>query len=78
MKIKILFFGILTDISKQNEIEINNVDNVADLKSYLFKTYPNMKDMDFTIALNKEIISNNEDKFKNNDELALLPPFAGG
>ena len=77
MKIKILFFGILTDITKKSKIEIEGINNLSDLKSYLFKTYPNLKNMDFRIALNKEII-NNDAIFKTNDEIALLPPFAGG
>ncbi len=77
MKIKILFFGILTDISKETNIELNNINNVTELKSYLFKTFPKIKDIDFRIALNKEIILDNV-SFKNNDEIALLPPFAGG
>lgn len=77
MKIKILFFGILTDITKKSKIEIEGINNLSDLKSYLFKTYPNLKNMDFRIALNKEII-NDDAIFKANDEIALLPPFAGG
>lgn len=77
MKIKVLFFGILTDISKKNKEEIKGVENLTDLKAYLFKTYPEMKDMDFRYALNKEIINDNV-SFKDKDELALLPPFAGG
>ncbi|MBN1251815.1 MAG: MoaD/ThiS family protein [Bacteroidales bacterium] len=77
MKINVLFFGILTDISKQSKIELSGIENISSLKSYLWNTYPEIKNMDFRIAVNKEII-NDSTVFKNGDEIALLPPFAGG
>jgi len=77
MKIKVLFFGMLTDISKIGSIELENIENISSLKSYLWNTYPKMKDMDFRFAINKEIIDEKSD-LNNGDEIALLPPFAGG
>jgi len=77
MKIKVLLFGMLTDITEKTSFELDEVSNVADLKSYLNKTYPKIKEINFSIARNKEIITN-DTSFKDSDEIALLPPFAGG
>ncbi len=77
MKIKILFFGILTDITKKNQLELNEIKNVVELKSFLFKKYPKIMEINFRIAKNKEIINDSE-TFNNGDEIALMPPFAGG
>ena len=77
MKINVLFFGILTDIIGSNSIEIKDIESISMLKSWLWKNYPKTKEMDFQVALNKNIIEGKVD-FKNGDEIALLPPFAGG
>lgn len=77
MKINVLFFGILTDIIKSSSLEIEDVENIRQLKSWLWKNYPKTKDMDFQIALNKNIVDG-KFELKDGDEVALLPPFAGG
>ncbi len=77
MKVNVLFFGILTDIVKTSSMQIDDVENIRQLKSWLWKNFPQTKDMDFQIALNKNIIDGKHD-LKDGDEVALLPPFAGG
>ncbi|MDF1548283.1 MAG: MoaD/ThiS family protein [Bacteroidales bacterium] len=77
MKINVLFFGILTDITGTSSMEIEDIENIRLLKSWLWKNYPKTKDMDFQIALNKNIIEGKAE-LNDGDEVALLPPFAGG
>ena len=77
MKIKVYFFGILTDITGTPEQEIKDVESISALKSWLWRNYPKSKEMDFQVAVNKKLIEGKID-FKNGDEIALLPPFAGG
>ena len=77
MKIKVYYFGILTDITGSNEQELKDIENLSALKSWLWRTYPKSKEMDFQVAHNKKIIEGKAD-FKNGDEVALLPPFSGG
>jgi sulfur-carrier protein len=77
MKIKVYFFGILTDITGTSEQELPDIENLSALKSWLWRTYPKSKEMDFQVALNKKIVDG-KPEFKNGDEIALLPPFAGG
>lgn len=77
MKIKILFFGILTDIVQNQSIEIENIHSISELKQKLFADYPKLTAYNFQISVNKKI-EKGEFLFQNNDEIALLPPFAGG
>ena len=77
MKINVLFFGILSELTGKNALEIDGIENLMALKSYLWKTFPGIKEMDFRFAINKEIIDGKVE-FKTGDEIALLPPFAGG
>lgn len=77
MKINVLFFGILSEITKKQNLELADIVNLRALQSYLWKTYPEIKDMDYRFAINKEIVDGKVE-FKDGDEVALLPPFAGG
>lgn len=77
MKVKVLFFGILTDLVGSNSKEVDDVENIRQLKSWLWKNYPKTKDMDFQVAINQNIIDGKVE-LKDGDEVALLPPFAGG
>ncbi len=76
-KIMILFFGRLKDIVGTNEIVVSDIKDIEDLKRYLFEKFPKLKGEIFSIALNYEIIHTNEN-LKDNDEVALIPPVAGG
>ncbi len=77
MKISVLFFGILAEVAGNSSLHFKGIENLRALKSHLWKTYPEMKEMDFRFAVNKEIVDGKVE-FKNGDEIALLPPFAGG
>ena len=77
MEIKVLLFGMLSEITGATELKLKDIENIRMLQSYLWKNYPEMKDMDYRFAVNKEIIDGKYE-LKNGDEVALLPPFAGG
>jgi molybdopterin synthase sulfur carrier subunit len=76
-KIRVLFFGRLRDVVGTNEIIASDIKDIEDLKKYLFEKFPKLKVEIFSIALNYEIIHTNEN-LKDNDEVALIPPVAGG
>jgi molybdopterin synthase sulfur carrier subunit len=76
-KIRVLFFGRLKDIVGTNEIVASDIKDIEDLKRYLFEKFPKLKGEIFSVALNYEIIHTNEN-LKDNDEVALIPPVAGG
>jgi molybdopterin synthase sulfur carrier subunit len=76
-KIRVLFFGRLRDVVGTNEIVASDIKDIEDLKRYLFEKFPKLKGEIFSVALNYEIIHTNEN-LKDNDEVALIPPVAGG
>ena len=77
MKIKILFFGILSDITGKEELHLSDVKSTDALNNKLHTLFPGMKNITYRIAVNKEMVSN-DTELKDGDEAAFLPPFAGG
>ncbi|NUM31201.1 MAG: MoaD/ThiS family protein [Bacteroidetes bacterium] len=77
MSLKILFFGQLTDITKKNEIITPFFEDTNTLINFLEKEYKGLKNAEYTLAVNKNIVKENK-VLHQNDEIALLPPFSGG
>jgi molybdopterin converting factor subunit 1 len=78
MKLKLLFFGVLTDITGFSETEL--VTDIADVKSlnaFLQNEHLFLKKYSYNIAVNQEIIADDK-KLIDGDEIAFLPPFSGG
>jgi molybdopterin converting factor small subunit len=79
MKLKLLFFGALTDVVSNKQQIVDGIDtkDVKTLDSFLKLKYPVLNSYKYKIAVNQQII--NENKLLNDgDEIAFLPPFAGG
>ena len=79
MNIKVLLFGILGDIvgKKNLELKNENVKTSDDLISHFTTHYPLMEKYKFQISVNQKVVSESI-ALKDNDEVAFLPPFAGG
>ncbi len=77
MKIQLLFFGILTDITGCDRVILKDILNTDELISKIEIDFPGLKEMTYRIAVNKMIINGNM-LLKDGDEIALLPPFSGG
>jgi molybdopterin synthase sulfur carrier subunit len=73
---KILLFGVLADVAGKSKIDIDGTD-VDSLKENLFARFPELKKYTFQFAVNQELIHNNV-LLNATDEIALLPPYAGG
>ena len=58
-------------------MKVNDSVTVDDMKMVILQKHPKLKKMNFQIARNLSIAAGDE-KINDNDELALLPPFAGG
>jgi molybdopterin converting factor small subunit len=79
MKIKLLFFGALTDVigAQEEIVEVNDNLDITYLNLDLLSRYPSLSNFKYKIALNK-IVVDKDQKLKEGDEVAFLPPFAGG
>ncbi len=78
MNIKILFFGKLVELTETSQLDfLVTKNNLTNLKEELFLKFPLLEKENFSIAVNKKIISD-EYIFNENDEIALMPPFSGG
>ncbi len=79
MELKIIYFGMIAEAISRTE-EIILVPEYCDLnKLYelLKNRYKQLHKLSFTIAVDKEIPSDNKILIPKN-EIALLPPFSGG
>lgn len=72
-----MFFGVLAEVAGTRMKHYNDVSSLAALKLRIEDDFPEIIHYDFRISLNSEIISD-KPNLKNGDEIALLPPFAGG
>lgn len=74
---KVLFFGRLKEIVGTSGLEIDGVDDLERLRKILLEKFPKLEKEVFAIAVNYEIVNGNI-PLEKNDEIALLPPIAGG
>jgi len=77
MSIQVKLFGTLADVVGKNEMQVQNVNDTDSLKEKLFFDFPDLKNKSFVVSVRKQI-SNGNQKIGIGDEVALLPPFAGG
>lgn len=77
MKVKVLLFGIFSERADTSKIIVEDVKDKNELMQRIGMEYAFLKEMKYLIAVNQEVINNNIE-LKDGDEIALLPPFAGG
>jgi molybdopterin synthase sulfur carrier subunit len=79
MKVRILFFGMIAEALETNVYSIENYhgQTIADLETHLKERYPRLNDFTYQIALNQVAVNHNAGLQAVN-EVAILPPFAGG
>lgn len=73
--IKLISFGKLKEILG-SDLEFE-AENSEELLNHLNEKFPPLKDLKLRIAVNQKIVSENTE-FKNNDVVALMPPYSGG
>ena len=77
MEIKVLFFGVLAEVAQTGFKHYNDIKSFSDLRLRIEDDFPEIVHYNYLIAVNNEII-NEEPGLKNGDEIAFMPPFAGG
>ncbi len=77
MQVKVLFFGVLSEVTGTDCKYYREVKSINELRHKIMDEYPGIEHYSFRISLNNELID--EDRgIADNDEVALMPPFAGG
>ncbi|MEP2936153.1 MAG: MoaD/ThiS family protein [Gilvibacter sp.] len=77
MNITIKYFGLLAEIAKRSDETITfTKTTVSELLEVLYEKYPELKEKDFQVAQNLEIVP--KDAVLTEADIALLPPFSGG
>lgn len=77
MIITIQYFGLIAEVTNQTEETIDFSGRlISELLESLYSKHPDLKNKDFQVAQNQELVS--ESTEITGQELALLPPFSGG
>lgn len=77
MHITVKYFGQIAEITHKDEESIEFSGNlISELIETLYSKYNLLKTKDFQVAQNQELVSVETELTGN--EIALLPPFAGG
>jgi molybdopterin synthase sulfur carrier subunit len=77
MAIKVLAFGQISDILSRSEMEFSAMKDTEELRREIAKQFPGLSALNYVISVNKKIVLQNT-SLKDNDVVALLPPFSGG
>ena len=77
MQLTIKYFGLIAEVTKCNEepLEFSGT-YINELLETVYLKYPKLKEKDFQVAQNNEIVS--KDIIITQTEIAILPPFSGG
>lgn len=78
MILKLKYFGMIAEATgKQSELIDITDNNLKDLDLLLKNTHPKIKNLAYKFAVNHKM-AQLDCELNENDEIALLPPFAGG
>lgn len=77
MEIRVLFFGVLSEVAGSGLKHYSGAKNLSDLKMRIADDFPEIVHYNYRIAVNDQIIDG-EHPLADGDEVAFLPPFAGG
>ena len=77
MKVNVMIFGQLTEVTAGNQITVENVDDTSSLIAEMCRIYPKLAHYHYLVAVNREVVHENT-PLTSNSTIALLPPFSGG
>ncbi|MEO9485737.1 MAG: MoaD/ThiS family protein [Ekhidna sp.] len=79
MPVTIKYFGAIAEVTgvTEEKVELSEVKNSLEiLKSNCLSKYESIGDLSFQLAVNQSLFTS--DSLSEGDEVAFLPPFAGG
>jgi molybdopterin synthase catalytic subunit len=81
VRVKVLFFGMLKDITGRaaEELELAEGSNLGDIFNHYADRFPRMRDyQDSIVVARNHEFSPRAEKVSGGDEVAFLPPVSGG
>ncbi|MDP2039957.1 MAG: MoaD/ThiS family protein [Algoriphagus sp.] len=75
--IHIKAFGMVAEKIGLAELIIDHSGDSSELLEVLLVKFPILKSVKFSLAINKKLVSGNQE-IPSGAEIALLPPFSGG
>ncbi|MBK9760031.1 MAG: MoaD/ThiS family protein [Flavobacteriales bacterium] len=73
---KVLLFGIIAEKANAGELELE-AESVSSLKHALEQQIKGLRELSYALAVDRVIVHNDQ-QLTGSEEIALLPPFAGG
>lgn len=77
MEIKVISFGKISEFIKDQKMELAGIRNTDELQAHLEQAFPQLVGMKYKLALNKHILQTQQE-LRDNDTIAIMPPFSGG
>ncbi|MFT5777219.1 MAG: molybdopterin synthase sulfur carrier subunit [Crocinitomicaceae bacterium] len=79
MTTNVHYYGMISEKLQRSseEMELDASNGIIDLRSVFEEKHPVLKDLSYQIAVNQELTESIDAGLTIN-EIALLPPFAGG
>ena len=78
MPITIKYFGVIEEVTgvAEESLSTDEAASVAELKGFTRSKYKGIEELSFQLAVNQTLTDSGS--LKDGDEVAFLPPFAGG
>ncbi len=70
-------FGMIAEKISGLETNADEIKTTDELRMVLENKYPQLKQLKYTISVNRKIVQENT-PLDSDSEVALLPPFSGG
>ena len=79
IEVTVKYFGAVAEASQcsQEHFEVEENNTLEDVHKLVLKKYKPLKEVLYKVAHNQKLPTTNP-QLKHKDELAFLPPFAGG
>ena len=76
MKVQLIKFGVLEGIIKEKTLNLSPGTNTEQVKNQIKEHYPELRTLQIMVFVNNKQIATGT--LSDGDQVALIPPFAGG
>jgi molybdopterin converting factor small subunit len=77
MEVNVFFLGVLSEVTGTGKKTYTGINTTEELRTSLFKDYPELERYKYNIALNNRLIRS-DIVLSDGDGITLIPPFEGG